>query len=209
MVASLESIIDSLLQGHVESSMGDIHHILTNPEEVSGLQEFSNLIQEAARQEQVQRAHARDVVAAYASMKDDIQTSIAEDKSGDVVGEEITALQDLHQKALQDTEATSQQCEALKVKRDAVASKQSELSSMRETVKEDTTQVLPKTRYNVSLYSCITGVKWDYDSKPDEVKGYVSTSKDVRPFSLDSKQHSRFFITNYLWDLVAAASEAN
>ncbi|XP_071503725.1 uncharacterized protein [Diadema antillarum] len=209
MVASLESIIDSLLQGQVESSMGDIHHILTNPEEVSGLQEFTNLIQEAARQEQVQRSHARDVVAAYASMKDDIQTTIAEDKSGDAIGEEISALQDQHQKALQDTEATNQQCEALKVKRDAVASKQNELSSMRETVKEDTTQVLPKTRYNVSLYSCITGVKWDYDCKPDEVKGYVSTSKDVRPFSLDSKQHSRFFITNYLWDLVAAASEAN
>ncbi|XP_030843643.1 kinetochore protein spc24-like [Strongylocentrotus purpuratus] len=207
-MASVEGIVDCLLQGQLETAMDNIHDILTQPEEVNGIKEFSILIQEAARQEEIHRSHIKDVLKAYMSMKDNMESVIAEDKSADAIGEEINLLQTQHQKALQTSEAAKEQCQALNEEREKMHAEQEALSQKRETVKEDTTQVLPKTRYNVSLYSCITGIKWDYDCKPDEIKGYVSTSKDVRPFSLDCKQHSKFFTTNYLWDLVEAAVEA-
>ncbi|XP_063969997.1 kinetochore protein spc24-like [Lytechinus pictus] len=205
---SIDGIVDYLLQGQLETAMGDIHSILTGQDEVNSIKEFSILVQEAARQEEINRSHIKDVLKAYMTMKESMESAIANDRSTDALGEEINQLKTQHQKALQTSEDAKQQCQALKEESDQMHAKQEQLSQKREVVKEDTTQVLPKTRYNVSLYSCITGIKWDYDCKPDEIKGYVSTSKDVRPFSLDRKQHSKFFTTNYLWDLVEAAMEA-
>lgn len=207
-MATVESIVDCLLQGQLDTAVDEIHEVLTNPEEVNGIREFSVLIQEAARQEEVQRSHVKEILKAYLSTKEDVETALAQDKSADKIGEEIAQLHAKHEEALKASDVINLQCQALKDERVKMEEKQKELSQMRETVKEDTTQVLPKTRYNVSLYSCVTGIKWDFDCKPDEIKGYVSTSRDVRPFSLDSKQHSRFFTTNYLWDLVEAAAEA-
>ncbi|XP_060076836.1 kinetochore protein Spc24-like [Ylistrum balloti] len=72
----------------------------------------------------------------------------------------------------------------------------------REVVEKQTTQSLPKARYDVNLYMNVTNIRWQFDSEPEEIKGFVCNKNDVKPFSLNSKQVSKFFISNYLWDLI-------
>lgn len=64
--------------------------------------------------------------------------------------------------------------------------------------------VLPKTKYYFSLFSNISHIRWDYNSKEDEIKGFVASLNDVKPFCLDEKQNSKYFTVNYLWDLIDA-----
>ena len=59
-----------------------------------------------------------------------------------------------------------------------------------------------KIKYNFSLYTNISRIRWDYNCEEDQVKGFVASLNDVKPFCLDSKQNSKFFMANYLWDLV-------
>ncbi|XP_070568790.1 kinetochore protein spc24-like [Ptychodera flava] len=82
---------------------------------------------------------------------------------------------------------------------------ENELKAYRKQVTENTTDTLPQTRFKVNLFQKLLGVQWDYNSDPNEVKGYVSTRHDVRPFCLNTQQNSEFFIANHLWDLVEAA----
>eukprot|EP00053_Salpingoeca_punica_P003665 m.44564 g.44564 ORF g.44564 m.44564 type:complete len:193 (-) comp12338_c0_seq1:229-807(-) len=61
---------------------------------------------------------------------------------------------------------------------------------------------VPKQRHEISLYAHIVPIKWDYENDAT-VKGLLSRkgSSDVRPFDLNPKSSSPFFITNYLWSL--------
>lgn len=77
-----------------------------------------------------------------------------------------------------------------------------QLVQERDRVQKQTTQSLPKARYDVNLYMNMTNIRWQFDCEPDEVKGFVCNKNDVKPFSLNSKQVSKFFIANYLWDLI-------
>ncbi|XP_078663047.1 kinetochore protein spc24-like [Branchiostoma floridae x Branchiostoma belcheri] len=76
------------------------------------------------------------------------------------------------------------------------------VSKQKETVKQNTTEALPDVRYLATLYSNVTKLKWDFSGGPDDIKGFVTCKSDVKPFSLNSKQNSKFFVANYLWDLM-------
>lgn len=80
--------------------------------------------------------------------------------------------------------------DALKTKNDEVTTKK--------------VDVLPKTKYYFSLFSNISHIRWDYNSKEDEIKGFVASLSDVKPFCLNAKQNSKYFTVNYLWDLIDA-----
>ncbi|XP_019620783.1 PREDICTED: kinetochore protein spc24-like, partial [Branchiostoma belcheri] len=79
---------------------------------------------------------------------------------------------------------------------------QAAVSRQKETVKQNTTEALPDVRYLATLYSNVTKLKWDFTGGPDDIKGFVTCKSDVKPFSLNSKQNSKFFVANYLWDLM-------
>ncbi|KAI8506796.1 kinetochore-associated Ndc80 complex subunit spc24 [Branchiostoma belcheri] len=79
---------------------------------------------------------------------------------------------------------------------------QAAVSKRKETVKQNTTEALPDVRYLATLYSNVTKLKWDFSGGPDDIKGFVTCKSDVKPFSLNSKQNSKFFVANYLWDLM-------
>ncbi|CAH1250748.1 SPC24 [Branchiostoma lanceolatum] len=82
---------------------------------------------------------------------------------------------------------------------------QEAVSKQKETVKQNTTEALPDVRYLTTLYSNVTKLKWDFSSGPDDIKGFVTCKSDVKPFLLNSKQNSQFFVANYLWDLMDAS----
>lgn len=77
-----------------------------------------------------------------------------------------------------------------------------EIQEKKANISNNRDEVLPKSKYNFSLYTNITHIRWEYDGVDDRVKGFVASLKDVRPFSLCAKQNSKFFIVNYLWDLI-------
>jgi prefoldin subunit 5 len=85
----------------------------------------------------------------------------------------------------------------------------SKLRHERAGIEHQASDVLPKTKYSFSLYSNITRLRWDYDStNDDKLQGFVSSLRDVRPFSLNLNEHSSHFIANYLWDVIASAKKS-
>ena len=84
----------------------------------------------------------------------------------------------------------------------------SKLRNEKAGIHQQASDALPKTKYSFSLYSNITRLRWDYDSDEDKLQGFVTSLKDVRPFSLNLKEHSSHFIANYLWDVIASAKNS-
>lgn len=81
-------------------------------------------------------------------------------------------------------------------------SEQQSLKMQHQRIKEAQAAALPKARCDLNLYSNITNIKWQYQCEPHEIKGYISNNNDIKTFSFNTQQVSRFFIANYLWDLI-------
>ena len=84
----------------------------------------------------------------------------------------------------------------------------SKLRQEKTGIEHEASDVLPKTKYSFSLYSNITRLRWDYDTSDEKLQGFVTSLRDVRPFSLDLNEHSSHFIANYLWDVIASAKNS-
>ena len=84
----------------------------------------------------------------------------------------------------------------------------SKLRQEKTGIEHQASDVLPKTKYSFSLYSNITRLRWDYDKSDDKLQGFVTSLRDVRPFSLDLNEHSSHFTANYLWDVIASAKNS-
>ncbi|CAB4008708.1 Hypothetical predicted protein [Paramuricea clavata] len=84
----------------------------------------------------------------------------------------------------------------------------SKLRKEKAGIQHQASDALPKTKYSFSLYSNVTRLRWDYDTNDDKLQGFVTSLRDVRPFSLNLKEHSSHFIANYLWDVIASAKNS-
>lgn len=71
-------------------------------------------------------------------------------------------------------------------------------------VKNNCEVVLAQTKYNFSLYTNVSHIRWDYESGEDQVKGFVASLNDVKPFCLNKSEMSKYNVANYLWDLMEA-----
>ncbi|KAK3887497.1 hypothetical protein Pcinc_008409 [Petrolisthes cinctipes] len=60
-----------------------------------------------------------------------------------------------------------------------------------------------------NLYSNLSNVRWDHSTPEDTVKGFVlrPDKKEVIPFKLVKKSHTKFFITNFLWEQIGADND--
>ncbi|XP_063614045.1 kinetochore protein Spc24-like [Penaeus indicus] len=72
-----------------------------------------------------------------------------------------------------------------------------------------TTAVVPKIKADVTTFTQISHLKWDYTAPENVVKGFIlrPEKRDITPFKLDTSSHSQFFITNFLWQQIAADSD--
>lgn len=96
----------------------------------------------------------------------------------------------------------SGECQQLK---EQLAKAQSDLKALQDQRQEQRNvqaAALPKARCDVNLYSNITNLRWQFQSEPHEIKGYICNKNDVKTFNLNTQQVSQFFITNFLWDLI-------
>lgn len=208
MSSSIGVVLDSIEQGNAEEAVTNIVNMLNNPEEVQTIREFGDIMKAAHEEQQRQQSQVQDVIKGLLALRDEEGANAEALKSSSTHEEHNQEAEKTLSSALQEVDKVQNEVQECQKQMYQLEEKQSGLLEQRETVKEETTQILPKTRYNISLYTCITGIKWDYECPSEQIKGFVSTSTDVRPFSLNSQQNSKFFITNYLWDLVAAACQS-
>ena len=71
-------------------------------------------------------------------------------------------------------------------------------------VKNNSEEILPQTKYNFSLYSNVSHIRWDYECEDGLVKGFVASLSDVKPFCLRKSEKSKYDIANCLWELMEA-----
>ncbi|XP_048474052.1 kinetochore protein Spc24 [Rhincodon typus] len=78
-----------------------------------------------------------------------------------------------------------------------------EITKIEEEVAEDTTVVIPSTKYLAHIFHKVTKIIWDYDSDPSLVKGVHFGTGIAQPINIDSTKHSESFICDYLWNLLS------
>ena len=79
-----------------------------------------------------------------------------------------------------------------------------ELMEKASEVKTNRVEILPQTKYNFSLYTNVSHIRWDYECDEDQVKGFIANLNDVKPFCFSKSEKSKFDIVNSLWDLLEA-----
>lgn len=88
-----------------------------------------------------------------------------------------------------------------------ITDKEGEITKLMEKateVKTNSVEVLPQTKYNFSLYTNVSHIRWDYECGDDQVKGFIASLNDVKPFCLSKSEKSKYDIVNSLWDLLEA-----
>lgn len=88
-----------------------------------------------------------------------------------------------------------------------VTDKEGEITKLMEKateVKTNSVEILPQTKYNFSLYTNVSHIRWDYECEDDLVKGFIASLNDVKPFCLSKSEKSKYDIVNSLWDLLEA-----
>ncbi|KAM8973318.1 kinetochore protein Spc24 [Pelodytes ibericus] len=78
-----------------------------------------------------------------------------------------------------------------------------DIAEMRREADEDTTVVIPSALYVAKLFHNVTKIDWDYNCDPTLIKGIHYGGDIAQPISIDSTQHSKIFICNYLWSLLS------
>jgi len=73
-----------------------------------------------------------------------------------------------------------------------------ELMAKASEVKTNRVEILPQTKYNFSLYTNVSHIRWDYESDGDKVKGFIANLNDVKPFCFSKGEKSTFDIFNPL-----------
>ncbi|XP_067416708.1 kinetochore protein Spc24 [Emydura macquarii macquarii] len=70
---------------------------------------------------------------------------------------------------------------------------------------EDDSSVITSAAYVAQLYYKISRIDWDYECEPPQIKGIHHGPAIAQPIAIDGSQHSKCFISDYLWSLVDTA----
>ncbi|XP_015204396.1 kinetochore protein Spc24 [Lepisosteus oculatus] len=117
--------------------------------------------------------------------------------------EELDKLEKELQKSKSRKDMLQAEIEFLQKEIDSLREAEREVQVLQAEVDEDTTEIIPSTKYIVQLYHKVTKIKWDFNTEPDILRG-VHFGKDiVTPINLDTREHSEGFISDYLWSLVS------
>ncbi|KAI6060845.1 kinetochore protein Spc24 [Aix galericulata] len=70
---------------------------------------------------------------------------------------------------------------------------------------EQEAEAVPSAAYVTQLYYKISRIDWDYEAEPAQIKGIHYGPDIAQPIDIDGRQHSRCFVSDYLWSLVPTA----
>ncbi|KAL8164503.1 UNVERIFIED_CONTAM: hypothetical protein K2H54_052414, partial [Gekko kuhli] len=75
----------------------------------------------------------------------------------------------------------------------------------REKKAEEDTNASKSAMHLSQLYYRVCPIDWDYSCEPAQIKGTHHGPDVAQPFSFESGQHSRCFVSDYLWSLVPSS----
>ena len=85
---------------------------------------------------------------------------------------------------------------------------QNELLQQKKTkLEKENSTTVPEEKSFFELFLQTTGIRWDYNCKQNEIRGYVAGKKNIKPFVLDTDEHDSFYTVNYLWDVIELVHE--
>lgn len=190
-------------EGH--SLMREIVTLLHNQEdEQEGIEKIGDTHEQLKLLRQAQQQQIKQDIQGLLALKTEEEQQIQQ-KLREVESSQESQLAELAanvDQAAEHRQAVNQQLQAVKQQSEQSQAEQQALQQEKERIQRNTTQDLPKLRYDVNLYNNITRIRWQYDCEASDIKGYACNKNDVKPFSLNSKQNSQFFIANYLWDIM-------
>uniref|UniRef100_A0A8C5LZI0 Kinetochore protein Spc24 n=1 Tax=Leptobrachium leishanense TaxID=445787 RepID=A0A8C5LZI0_9ANUR len=78
-----------------------------------------------------------------------------------------------------------------------------EIVELEKEADEDTTVIIPSALYLAKLFHNVTKIEWDYNCDSTLIKGIHYGGDIAQPICIDSAQHSRIFMCDYLWSLLS------
>ncbi|XP_056426530.1 kinetochore protein Spc24 isoform X2 [Hyla sarda] len=78
-----------------------------------------------------------------------------------------------------------------------------EIADLEREAEEDTTVVIPSALYMAKLFHSVTKIDWDYNCDSTLIKGVHYGGEIAQPISIDSSQHSKVFVCDYLWSFLS------
>ena len=79
------------------------------------------------------------------------------------------------------------------------------IEAKKRKLEKETSTSIPDRKNIFDLYTITTGIRWNFSSADNEIRGYVSGNNDIKPFSLNTEEHDNFYVSNYLWDVIESA----
>lgn len=107
----------------------------------------------------------------------------------------------------QELSAVQSECTKLQEKLDSCQQEAQRLQIEKQEMEKQNKISIPKARHDITLYKLITNLQWQLDTPPNEIRGYVYGNTEVKPFSFNTAQTSRYDICNSLWQRIEEDSE--
>jgi len=187
-----------------QETANEIITVLSSEEDEESLQKVAKIYGEAHEERSVRQDSVKETLLALSK----ILAEKEEEEKASKIDENSKGLESLQT----EKSTTKQHIEKLeadvKVFEKNITEKEGEIRALKvkatAEVKNNSEEVLPQTKYNFSLYSNVSHIRWDYECDEDQVKGFVASLNDVKPFCLSKSEKSNYDIANYLWDLMEA-----
>lgn len=186
-----------------QETANEIITVLSSEEDEESLEMVAKIYGEVHEERSVRRDSVKETLLALSK----ILAEKEEEEKASKIDENSKGLESLQI----EKSTTKQHIEKLeadvKVFEKNITEKEGEIKALKvkaTEVKNNSEEVLPQTKYNFSLYSNVSHIRWDYECDEDQVKGFVASLNDVKPFCLSKSEKSNYDIADYLWDLMEA-----
>lgn len=187
-------------------AMMEVTTVLASGDDAEELQKVVESCQKAKECEKIRNSRTKRLLEALAKMKEEVENSkilLAQENKENK--ENMLALEDKKRETKTEIENLNGELASVEKDMKHVEGAVSKVKEEKADVQREAIEVLPKTKYAFSLYSNITRLRWDYEAEEDHLKGFVASLRDVRPFDVNVKENNKYFVANYLWDVISSS----
>lgn len=175
--------------------------VLASAEDEEVLEKVAKIYNDVQDEQTVQQQNLKSTLRALskilAQKEKEVKTSEIEDASK----ESLQVEKDATIKHIEKLESD------VKVFEKKITGKENEIKELMEKdteVKTNSIEILPQEKYNFSLYTNISHIRWDYECEENQVKGFIANLNDVKTFCFNRSEKSKYEIVNSVWDLLEA-----
>lgn len=177
--------------------------VLASAEDEEVLGKVANIYNEVQQERSLQQESVKSTLRALSKL---LAEKEEEEKASKINGDsnEVETLQVERDATVKHIEKLEADVKVFEKKITGKEDEINELMAKATEVKTNRVEILPQTKYNFSLYTNVSHIRWDYESDEDKVKGFIANLNDVKPFCFGKSEKSTFDIVNSLWDLLEA-----